>query len=101
MFNVDTFSWLDFATDTGLNLFWNFADIALEVNDLNDALKKKDYYRFGQNIGKIASDLFVKNPTDVAWNVNNSDVMLAMGPPTDLISTISAPATKSLTGLSG
>lgn len=88
MFNVASFSWLDFAKDTGLNLFWNYADIVLEVQDANDAIKEKDYNRFGANLGKIVSDVFVKNPTEYAWNFNNSEVMMAMGPPTDLISLI-------------
>lgn len=88
IFNVDSFDWLQFAYDTGLNLFWNYADIVVEMQDANDAIKKKDYYRFGTNIGKIASDVFVKNPTEYAWNYNNSDIMMAMGNPTDLISLI-------------
>eukprot|EP00347_Sterkiella_histriomuscorum_P003395 403364461 len=87
IFNQPTFVWKDFGIDTGFNLLWNFADIVLELQDMNDAIKVKDYNRFGENLGKITSDLFVKNPTDVFWNVNNSNVYMAEKPPGDILST--------------
>lgn len=53
---------------------WNSADIYLEIKDSAKAMGDKDFLKFGEVVGKIVSDVVVKNPTDFSWNLNNSDV---------------------------
>jgi hypothetical protein len=60
------------------NLMWNFADIYLEVKDQDVALGANDFERFGKNIGKMVSDIFIKNPADVAYQRSNSEVLSGM-----------------------
>lgn len=86
MFSQD-FDWKSFGIDTGYNVMWNFADIYMELADASDAMGEQDYYRFGENVGKIITDTFVKNPLDVSWNLNNSNVFMAENPPSDILST--------------
>ncbi len=85
MFTASTFDWSDFALDTGKNVFWNFADIYDESKKASAAIKVEDYAAFGLNAGKIVSDVFVKNPNDYSWVLNNSDVFMALPPPSDVV----------------
>ena len=66
-----------FAKHTALNLAFNFIDIYLEMVDSKQALAAGDYGRFGENIGKITSDVLVKSPLDSDWRFNNSNVFMA------------------------
>jgi hypothetical protein len=59
------------------NILFNTVDIYLELVDGAESLAIDDYENFGANIGKIVSDIFIKNPIDFAWQKNNSNVMTA------------------------
>ncbi len=79
---VTTFSTIDlpiYFADVSLNLLLNFIDIYLEGVDGVKCLKKGDYGCFGTNIGKIISDVFIKNPLTNDWTVNNSEVFVREG----------------------
>ncbi|CDW91367.1 UNKNOWN [Stylonychia lemnae] len=78
---------LSLSIDFGLNVLFNMGDIISEVKQSSVALSQNDYKTFGHMIGKIVSDIFIKNPLDVAWNLNNSDIFMAMPPPENVLST--------------
>lgn len=84
MFKKD-FSWASFGKTTGLNFMWNFADLYLEYKDTEKAIAASDFKGFGENIAKMVSDIFVKNPTDSTWRLNNSNVFMENKPPTNII----------------
>ncbi len=58
-----------------LNLLFNAADILLEILDAYLGLSSGDYSLFGVAIGKILSDLFIKNPLDPDWQTHNSQIL--------------------------
>ena len=64
-----------FLADIGLNLLLNLPDILIEVSSANTALSQGDYPAFGSWIGKLTSDILVKNPLTPGWQRHNSEVM--------------------------
>ena len=64
---------ITFAFNTTVNTIFNFADILIETETASDALGRGDYLQFGKGIGKLASDLFIKNPINTfGWRFKNS-----------------------------
>jgi len=53
----------------------NLPDILLEVSSANTALTQGDYPAFGTWLGKLTSDILVKNPLTPGWQRHNSEVM--------------------------
>ena len=53
----------------------NLPDILLEVSSANTALTQGDYPAFGTWLGKLTSDVLVKNPLTPGWQRHNSEVM--------------------------
>ena len=62
-----------------LNMFFNYIDIYLESLEAMRCLKVGEYACFGTNIGKIISDVFLKNPLTSDWTLNNSEVFTREG----------------------
>ena len=81
--NIYKYNDVEFYMAISLNVFFNFIDIYLELQDGKDALVSGDYKRFGEDIGKITSDIFVKSPINEAWRFNNSAVFMADQKPLD------------------
>lgn len=63
-----------FAADLALNSVLNFIDIYMEVVAAVTGMQADDYAKMGIYTGKILSDVVLKNPTDVDWTPNNSEV---------------------------
>jgi hypothetical protein len=59
-----------------MNLALNFIDIYIEGQQGVAALQRGNYSQFGIMIGKITSDVFIKNPMDKDWTFNNSQVFM-------------------------
>ena len=59
---LQTYTIWDIFVLLSLNLLFNFADILNEFSVAMKALDNHDYSQFGIMIGKITSDVFVKNP---------------------------------------
>ena len=53
----------------------NLPDILLEVSSAHTALTQGDYPAFGTWLGKLTSDVLVKNPLTPGWQRHNSEVM--------------------------
>ena len=53
----------------------NLPDILLEVSSAQTALTQGDYPAFGTWLGKLTSDVLVKNPLTPGWQRHNSEVM--------------------------
>ena len=70
-----------FYADVSLNVVLNFIDIYLEAQNGIKALQNDDYGTFGIEIGKITSDVFLKNPLTLDWTFNNSEVFKVQGNP--------------------
>lgn len=60
------------------NLFFNFIDIYTEISNSNTALVTDNYLTFGQQVGKIVSDIFLKNPSSDDWSRHNSEIAQAV-----------------------
>ncbi|TNV76316.1 hypothetical protein FGO68_gene793 [Halteria grandinella] len=65
-----------FAAQMGMNLALNFIDIYIEAGNGIEAMQTGNYSEFGIQMGKITSDLFVKNPMTKDWTFNNSEVFM-------------------------
>lgn len=65
-----------FAGNVGINLALNSIDIYLEAKTGIGALQLGNYSEFGIQVGKITSDVFLKNPLTKDWTFNNSEVFM-------------------------
>ncbi len=54
------------------NLIFNVYDIYLILIDSYQALYASDYYRIGEDISRLVSDVFLKNPSASDWSFSNS-----------------------------
>ena len=66
-----------FIGNIGLNTFINFAEIYHQGVKGIKALQIGNYTTFGESVGKITSDVFLKNPLYNSWSYNNSDIFTA------------------------
>ena len=71
------FSLTLFVANMGLNTFINFAEIYNQGVKGIKGLQVGNYTTFGQSVGKITSDVFLKNPFYNSWSFNNSDIFTA------------------------
>ena len=60
------------------NVIFNFIDVYMEIQQGNTALVSGDYVDFGRQVGKIVSDIFLKNPSSSDWSRHNSEIAQAV-----------------------
>jgi hypothetical protein len=66
-----------FYLNTLVNIAFNFIDIWLELENSYLSLDSSSYENFGISVGKIISNVFIKNPMDISWTKQNSDIIMS------------------------
>ena len=85
-FNSKTITLKMYAVRVIKNLFWNNADLIAEALDTSNGLSTSDFINLGTNIGKITSDILIKNPTQNVWSGNNSNILANLSSPPLIVS---------------
>ena len=71
---IENFDPVVFGINVTLNVFMNFAEIYNQLNKSSSALSSGKYETFGVAVGKLTSDILIKNPFSKDWTLNNSDI---------------------------
>lgn len=71
---------INFWIHTFENVLFNSGDIFQNIIEANDAFLWNDYFKFGEHLGRIISDLFIVSTLDGGYLENLSYTLETMDP---------------------